>query len=360
MTIFKEMFIANVKELIRDRDGLFWLLAFPVIFIFIFGIVFSGTDESTFNIGIVTQSENIMIKQMIEGISDIQTFNVTQGTEEDELQALERGDRSLVLMVPDIDFNKVSQGQPIEIPVYYDASQSTTNQVLLPVIGQIFSQMEDMITGQVRIFEIQPQPMQTKELTDFDYILPGILAMSLMQLGLFGSLQFMNLREQKIIRGLGVTPLPRSTILSSEILLRVIVSLVQTFIIVAIGKLVFGVTIVGNILVLCGIVILGALTFTALGYMLIAFSKTLEAGRGIIQVVQFPMMFLSGTFFPITMMPKYIQPVVKAIPLTYLGDALRHVMVGATASYNLLTDLGILTAWLVVTLVLAIRFWKWE
>lgn len=216
------------------------------------------------------------------------------------------------------------------------------------------------LTQRPQIFTIDTETVQAQRLSNFDYILPGILAMALMQLGLFGSFQFLSLREQKIIRGLGVTPLPRSTILSSEILVRLIVALIQTFLIVIIGQTVFGVTIVGNLFKMSGIVILGSLTFISLGYMLISFASSMESGRGIVQVVQFPMMFLSGIFFPVEIMPDYIKPVVKAIPLTYLGDALRQEMVGATPAYSMTTNLLVLTAWLVVTLMMAVKFWKWE
>ena len=184
--------------------------------------------------------------------------------------------------------------------------------------------------------------------------------MSLMQLGLFGGLQFLSLREKGIIRGLGVTPLPRSVLLSSEILLRLIMALVQTFIIIFIGKIVFDVQIVGNLLQVAGIVILGALTFISFGYMLISFANSEESGQGLFQVVQFPMMFLSGIFFPINIMPDYIKPVVKAIPLTYLGDALRQTMVGASAEYAMQTNILVLLGWLLATMLISVKLWRWE
>ena len=184
--------------------------------------------------------------------------------------------------------------------------------------------------------------------------------MAIMQLRLFGSFQFLSLREQKIIRGLGVTPLPRTTLLGSEIMVRLILALVQTTLVLLIGTIVFNVTIIGSIIKLAGLAILGALTFISLGYMLISFASSMESGEGLVQVVQFPMMFLSGIFFPISIMPDFIKPVVKAIPLTYLGDALRQVMVGAPPEYAMSTNLLILAAWLIATLLVTVKFWRWE
>jgi ABC-2 type transport system permease protein len=194
----------------------------------------------------------------------------------------------------------------------------------------------------------------------FDYILPGILAMALMQLGLFGALQFLSLRERKIIRGLSLTPLSRSSILSSEILLRILVGFVQTVIIIILGVTVFDFSLDGNIFKIFLVVFLGALTFVSLGYMLICFVKTMEAGNGLAQVVQLPMIFLSGVFFPVDMMPSFMQPVVKIIPLTYLADLLRQVMIGIPGQFSLTQNLLVLSLWLVATFIITVKFWRWE
>jgi ABC-2 type transport system permease protein len=146
----------------------------------------------------------------------------------------------------------------------------------------------------------------------------------------------------------------------SEIVVRLGMGIIQTATIVVIGFLVFGVTVTGNLIGVLGTVILGASVFITLGYFLVSFTKTEESAQGLIQVVQFPMMFLSGIFFPVEGMPAFLKPVVNAIPLTYLVDILRLVMVGLPSTYGLWTDLAILGGWLTVCMALAIRFFKWE
>ncbi|MCK4260118.1 MAG: ABC transporter permease [Halanaerobiales bacterium] len=360
MKIFKEMFVASVKDMVRDRASLFWFFAFPLIFIFIFGIVFSGGGDINYYVGVVNESNDPIIAKIVEGINSVPAFNVTTGTKEEELKAIKEGHRNTVLIIPDISVQDLYKGETIDIPLYVDGSDTTNNQILTSIFDKVFVGIENNITGKSRLFNIKQQPIQSKQLSNFDYILPGILAMSIMQLGLFGSLRFLSLKEQKIVRGLAVTPLPRNIIISSEFLLRLLMSMVQTFLILFIGQGVFGVTIIGSVFKVAGIVILGALTFISMGYLLISFAKTQESGNGIIQAIQFPMMFLSGTFFPIAIMPDYIKPVVRALPLTYLGDALRQVMIGATPMFSLSTDLLVLVAWLVGCTILAIKFWKWE
>ncbi len=360
LRIFRKMFLANFKEFFRDRASLFWMFAFPLIFTFIFGLVFSGNGGTTHSIGLAVERRTPVNARLIESFKEISSFKVSTGTLDEELEELKEGNRRMVLKLPGITEGDVRNRVTSRVELFYSKGETRTNQALISAIREIFTGIERNITGDKPLFQLDSTPLETRELSEFDYVMPGILAMALMQLGLFGVFQFMSLRENKVIRGLAVTPLPRDTLFESEVALRLLVAIIQTFLIVLVGRAVFGVQIVGNLLLLAGLVILGAATFVSMGYMLASFSRTLEGGRNLIQTVQFPMMFLSGIFFPVEMMPDYIRPVVQAIPLTYLGDALRQVMVGFTPEYALLTDVLVLTGWLIVSTALAVKFWKWE
>jgi ABC-2 type transport system permease protein len=107
-------------------------------------------------------------------------------------------------------------------------------------------------------------------------------------------------------------------------------------------------------------VLLGSLTFIALGYVIGSFAPTEEAANGMTSVVQFPLMFLSGTFFPIDAMPDALRAVARAMPLTYLGDALRQVMVDGTPFSPLWVCFAVLAGWLVVCFGIAFRFFRWQ
>jgi ABC-2 type transport system permease protein len=130
---------------------------------------------------------------------------------------------------------------------------------------------------------------------------------------------------------------------------------VQTIIIVGVGSAFFGVQVSGSLLLAAGFVALGAVSFLALGYVLASFTRTEEAANGITQVVQFPMMFLSGVFFPIDAMPQFLQSIARLIPLTYLADALRQVMVGGTAFAPLWVCAAVLLGWSMLTTRLQTR-----
>lgn len=360
LRIFGHMFVANAKQFIRDKPTLFWILAFPILFTLIFGIVFSGGTNPTYNIGLVIGGNNQVTKGVKEGLTRVPVFKLTTGSYNDELQALRNGKRSLIIDLRGAKPTEIATGESIDVEILYNKDQSGTSQALIASVREVLSTIERKMTSAPKIFSVTSSAVQSEQLSQFDYLLPGILAMAIMQLGLFGVFQFLSLRDQQVIRGLAVTPLPRVTIFQSEVLLRLIVAVFQALLIVAVGWGFFNVTISGSPLLILGLVLLGALTFVSMGYMVASFASSLESGQMIIQVIQFPMMFLSGIFFPLEIMPSYIRPVVRAIPLTYLGDALRQSMVNVPSDYSLVLDVSVLAGWLAVSSFLAIRYWRWE
>ncbi|HHY47605.1 MAG TPA: ABC transporter permease [Firmicutes bacterium] len=378
MNAFRELFMASFKDMVRERMNLFWFLGFPILFIFLFGTIFSSGGNVKYDVGLAYDSEGPLVHEISAGLGAVPAFTLHTGTLDEELAMLKKGKRRLVVEVPSISLPSIGSpqsirslqstgflqsgevGGPIKISVYYDQSHQITSQVLLPVARQVLDEVERRITGRPRVFEVVAEPVQRAKLSDIDFLLPGILAMALMQLGLFGSLRVVSLREQKILKSLGATPLPRGWLIGAEVAIRILMAMVQACAIIAIGQAVFNVNIIGSWFSILGSVFLGAVTFVSMGYMLVSFARTEESGQGIIQLVQFPMMFLSGIFFSVEIMPSFLRPVVTAMPLTYLGDLLRQVMVGAPPIYSISTDLLVLCSWTIVTLVLAARLWKWE
>jgi len=363
MNTFVKLYIAEVKEYIRDRMAVFWTMAFPLLFIVMFGLIFSGGDSGfSLDVGLVTQGSDSASAGLVEGFRRMPIFELTESADlESELAALRAGDRDMVVVLPDDLSQSFAAGQSSTVEVYYDPSSQTTSQVGLNVLREMFNATEQKIRGTSPLFQIEQKQIQAKPLRNIDFLVPGILAMSLMQLGLFATAQpLVSLREQGVLRRLGATPLPRSIVLTSHVAFRLTVGLAQTAIILALGNLVFKVQIGDNLLLLALIVVLGMLLFVALGFAIAGLAKTSESAAGIAQLVNFPMMFLSGLFFPLEFMPAFLQPVAAVLPLTYIADALRQVMVDAPPTNSMSTNLLLMGVWLVVAIGLAVKLFRWE
>ncbi len=361
MSAFLHLYIASLKEFVRDRMTIFWTLAFPLVFVILFGVIFAGGGDSQFDVGLVVEDQGQPAQQIASILRQVPVFKLSETGHDAEITALKRGDRRAVIILPDGISKDIAAKQPAPISIFYDPANQQAWQIVLTVTRQVLDQVDRQITGTQPAFVLDEETVQAAQLRSIDYLLPGILAMALMQLGLFGTAQpLVSLRDQGVLRRLSATPLPRWTILASQIALRLTIALAQTVIILGFGVIGFGVPLQGNPLMLLGMVIVGALTFIALGYMVAAFSKNQDTASGISSLLNFPMMFLSGLFFPVEFVPGFLQPIIRIIPLTYLVDAIRQIMIGTNPLFPLPVDVGVLAVWFVAALALSIRFFKWE
>jgi ABC-2 type transport system permease protein len=383
MSAFMTLTAANIRSFVRDRTALFWTFAFPVIFILLFGAIFSGGGTPSYNVGWVDQDGTAASALLRNGFAGVPLLKLKDGSLSASLDAMRKGSLNGVVVVPKgygaaiaaargssaagagtraaATAGPIAAGPgTVPLDVYTDPSQQTSSATIRQVVAQVVSTTNLALLGGRPILATVDRSLQTQDLSNAAFLVPGILGMALMQLGVFGAVPLVAQREKLILKRLGATPLPRWTLVGSNVVLRLLIGIGQAVLILGIGVAVFGVTVLGALWLMVAIVVLGALTFISIGYVVASFARTEDAANGIVQVIQFPMMFLSGVFFPIEIMPSLLRPVAAVLPLTYLGDALRQVMVGGSPYAPLPLDLGILTAWFVVCLAISARFFRWE
>src|SRR5436190_549680 len=348
---------ANIRSYTRDRAALFWTLAFPLIFILMFGFIFQGGTTPGLNLGWADEDGTPASASLREAFDSLSGVDVIAGDREASLATMRDGKVDAVIVVPGGYGNAVASGAgatgPTNIVVYTDPSRSnlagSVQQTVAAVLGVV------NLGGRPPLVVAHQETLQTENLNFISYFVPSMLGLSVMQVGIFAAIPLVADREKLILKRLAATPLKRWQLVGSNVLMRLLIALVQAVIIVSVGVLFFGVEITGPLALTVFFVSLGAVAFLALGYVIASFAKTEDSANGITSVVQFPMMFLSGTFFPIDAMPAPLQTVARLIPLTYLSDALRQVMVGGAAFAPLAVCAGVLLGWLVVCFGIASR-----
>jgi len=363
MRAFVALFSAELRHFLRERMALFWMILFPVLLMLLLGFVFGGSEGSIkIKLGVVGNVNDPAVQGLITGLSQVPLISeIKTDSLEEELSALKGRRLDGVLVIPADLGSKLHGQENITFSLYYDASLITTRQVLISVLQEFLARSEEMLTRVVRRFSLSPVPIQIHRLRGIDYMVPGFVAMTLMQLGLFGIAgTLIAWRERKILRRFWAAPLKRSTFTAVFISHNLLISLVQAAIILSVGALVFHVTILGQYALMAGLTILGAITFISLGYLVASVARTVEGGNALLQMLNLPMMFLSGIFWPVEWMPGVLKPVVYALPLTYLGDALRQVMVEATPLVPLWLDVAVLSAWTLISSVAAAKSFRWE
>ena len=351
---------ANIKSFTRDRSALFWTLAFPLIFIFLFGSIFSGGNNDR-TIGFADLDASPASGQLKSAFDDVDGVKLVDGDEADLVARMKTGEVSAVIVVPKGYGETVAaKATPASVTVYTDPSQSSADAGTRQLVGFILSAVNQAATGQPPAVTPSFQSIQTNDLTFISYLVPSILGMSLMQLGVFAAIPLVADRQKLILKRLHATPLRRWQLVGSNVLMRLLIGIVQTVIIVGVGSAFFDVEISGSWLLIGALILLGSLGFIALGYVIASFAATEDSANGMTSAVQFPLMFLSGTFFPIDQMPDALRAVARVLPLTYLGDGLRQVMVDGTPFAPLWVCFAFLAVWLVVCFGIAARFFKWQ
>jgi ABC-2 type transport system permease protein len=352
MQSFWAMVLANLKMTVRNRQALFWNLAFPAIFILIFGAVFDQDEGVSFDVGIAG-AESPYREAVVAALEESDSFDLHVGDQDEELDQLRDSDRQYVLV-----FGEQPAGQDVApVQVYYDEAQGPNGQVGLTILSQVMTQAAG---GENRL-PITTQPIESLAIDYIDFFVPGILAMSLMNSGMIGlASAFVTYREKGILRRIRATPFPLSSFIAARILSQLVTSVMQAVILIGLGMLLFDLSITGNIMSVLLMVILGSLAFLSLGFVISAFARNQEAADSLANALSFPMLFLGGVFFPVDSAPEWLQPLMRIIPLRYLVDGLREIMVrGATLS-DVWLDIVIMLATGAVGFMLALRFFRWE
>jgi ABC-2 type transport system permease protein len=352
MRPFLAMVKANLKMTARNRQALFWNLAFPAIFILIFGAVFNNDSGVNYDVGI-SGADSQYRQSVVQALESIDGIKVHVGDETKELKALKDNDRDYVLVFGAPVARQL--GAPVQIS--YDQTQGPSAQVGINVLSQVLMS----VAGGENAVPITTQPIETLDIKYIDFFIPGILGMALMNSGIIGlSTAFVTYREKGILRRIKVTPFSLTSFILARIVTTLIVAVLQAVILIGLGRLIYGFSLRGNPLLILLTVIIGGLAFLSIGFALSGMAKNTETAASYANLVTFPMLFLAGTFFPIDALPAWLQGFTRILPLRYLIDALREPMMRGRGIGSTWVDLVVLLGVFVVAMAVAVRFFKWD
>lgn len=353
MRPFRKLLVASLKEFMRDRTSLSFTIILPLLLVAFFGFAYSDstTHLSVGVVGLRSQLETSSVVKILRGESGV---TIEYGSKSTEMARLHDGTIDAVLT-----------GSPSgarSAHFYYDRGDAT----VALAVGTLSADVAHGGTaikpsGRARAFAVSG--LSNSRL---DFVIPGILATAIMWLGIFAAIPLVQQREQQVLRRLAVTPLARWRLVLAQVLGRLFVSLAQALLVLAAARLLFGVPIgsevgsgIGALGVVAALVLLGALGFVAIGYAVAALSSTQSGAHAWAQLLTMPMLLLSGVFFPIALMPGALKPIIGILPLTYLADALRQTAFSGQHFVPIQADLGALAVWVLIPLVIAIRYFRW-
>ncbi len=356
----RSMIKASLQAILRSPSAIVFTIAFPLIFILVFG--FLG-NETHFTIKVASAPGSDTTSPLYQVLRHVDALKWVATKDAAGIKKLlQQGD-----IVATIDIKKLPEGQKPEYAILLDAASSEMNKAkqLEALINNIVQMQDPEISK--RLSEIVTTKLKVSEVREYksiDFILPGQLSFSLLASGVFGTaFVFFNLRQTLVLKRFFATPVRRETIVLSEGISRMLFQILGSIIIITLGHFAFGFTLANgiytfiNMLLVCA---LGLLVFMGFGFIISSVAKSESAIPPFSNLITLPQFLLAGTFFSIDNFPKWLQPFCRVLPLTYLNDALRRISFDGASLWDVRIDLLILIIWGIIIYGLASRLFKWE
>jgi ABC-2 type transport system permease protein len=359
---FRGLTIASMKMYFRNRTALFFSLFFPIVFIGIFGFIFKNSSAS-FKIDLSNQSQTELSQQFTTAVGNVPAFKIKHVSEAQGATDLDKNNADLVVIIPP-DFGQTAHGRlvPSQVVAHFNKANPQNGQAAAQIIQQLGGSFNDSISRQPKVITLDASGVATKNLSYIDFLLPGMVGLSIMQLGIFSvAFGFVSYKTTGALRRLQATPVHPSDFLTAQAITRLIVAILQTILLAGMGIALFGFHLAPSSWVpFLVLALLGSAVFQAFGFAIAGWAKNEDQAQPVAQLIQFPMMFLSGTFFPRDGFPHLLQIITAYLPLTFLTDALRQVANNSATLWGVRTDLLGLIIWGVVAGAVAVRVFSWE
>ncbi len=336
---------ARLKELRREPEVIFWLFVFPILLALGLGIAFRDKPPDVSRVAIVSSPFADQAIQWLQNSPQHAQVHAEIVPEREALNRLRMGKYDLVI-APKAD-------QTFEYR--YDPARPES------VLAK--SMVDDALqTGAGRANPLATTAVKTEERGTryIDFLIPGLLGMNLMGSGMWGiGFALVEMRQRKLLKRFLATPMRRGDFLLALSTSRLILMVAELATLLGFGVLVFKLPVLGSWATILLISAIGALSFAALGLLSASRAQKIESASGIINLIMMPMWIFSGVFFSYERFPAMVQPLIKALPLTALNDALRATILEGASLASQQSRILVMLVWGVLSFVIALRWFRW-
>ncbi len=344
---------------LRNRVGLFFALIFPLILILIFGAIFSGGSSGPTTVYVQNFDHGSVSVQFINALNNTSSLRlVPVSVSENFSSYLSSHSASDGLVIPSDFSTNFAAGNSVNVTVYGNPSSSTSATVSGTVSAIINAFNLKRVGGTATIGMVQTTVIG-QSFKYVDFLIPGLIGFSVLISPMFSLVNISALyKKTKLFKQFSLTPLSKSEWLVSKILWYIFLGVISFVLMVLAGELLFGAHVLLSVW-LIPFLILGPMFFASLGMLVGTVAKSVETAGVVGQVITFPMMFLSGTFFPVSFMPTYLQSIAHFLPLFYVIEGLNAVMIYSNFAQATI-DLLIVAILGIGTLLAAAKLFKWR
>lgn len=359
---FRSLTVASMKMYFRNVSAVFFTLVIPVFLVVIFGVLNSGDGGGSIHIAVTNKSNTQLSQNFEKALKEVKAFKVDNASEKDAREELGKGKIDLQVVIPE-EFGQLSQNglKPATVAAYYNQGKPGNGQTAGLIIGQVLSQYNAKINNTPQVLVFKNTGVKTNNLGYIDYLLPGIIAMTIMQLGIFSvAFGFISFKTSGALRRMQATPLHPINFIAAQSTTRVIIGMMQVLLLLGIGVYAFNMHLIGSLFNMLIMALIGMATFLAIGFGIAGWAKDENQAAPVANLISFPMLFLSGTFFPREAFPEYLKRITDVLPLTFLADGLRQIANEGATLWTVRGDILGLLIWALIAFVIAVRVFKWE
>ena len=370
----------DLTELYRNRLGLVLLVLMPLFMMVMVGFIYPSGNSAPTNLPVALVNEDAgygnstflgqnftMALLHINNVTS--TFALSNATSADDIRSLvQKGDIEGGIIIPSNFTASIVAGQQGTLIIVTDQSNPQVSATIQAALSVVFDQLGTAFAlqklNQTSLAVVKPFSVQTVGVVSgtpsyFDFIAPGIMAMTVMMSVMTGlPVAISQEKEVGTLDGMMVAPINRLSIILGKTLGQTARGLLQGVVILILAAVLFHVAIQGSILLVFALLLLGVFSFVGLGIVITSFAKDQETAQMMMMTLMFPMMFLSGVFFPIQQMPWYMQDISRVLPLTYASQALRKVMVLGAGIPDIYTELTVMIVFGAIMTAIAVPVFR--
>jgi len=358
--------IVSIKSFYREKTAVFFRIAFPVILILVFGTIFMNQDNVRFDFYVQDLDGTNSSAELVKTLEHNEKFKITKiDPVIDATQYARDKKLNLVVVIPkDYESSLIKRvkrkdlNASVTITYIYDPS-STSVATKMQILNSFFAEINQKMSGKPSFITPAEVSILNRKYRFIEFFVPGIIAMTVMTASLFGAVNVnAELRQKGVIKKLSTTPITHTDWILSNVMYQFLLSVISTISILLVSYAVFDASLQLNFW-LPVFVVLDVFAFVGIGMILTCVAKEAESAAAAANAIMFPMMFLSGTFFPVEMMPGFLQKFSRILPLYYVNEGLRASMIFVDNMIALRCSviIGIFAA---VVFVLGMMTTKWE
>lgn len=355
----------STKRFFRDKLSIFFGIGFPLIFLFVFGSLNSGSGNVSFNVALINKSDSQFAQQFVKNTENSGVLKVNKDVTSLDAakEKMSRSELDAAIILPE-NFGDVQKGGKTpagQAEVVYTQNDEQSGRALSSILDSEFKEINAKFVDTKAPFSVKSTALNEKSLTAFDYTFAGLLGFAIIGMGIFGPVNvFPELKKMGILRRLSTTPLRVWQYFLSTMISQAVIGLVSLTVMFVVAIWAFHLQVVGNYLELGVFMVLGIITILGIGLALGGWAKNERQAAPLSNIIVFPMMFLSGTFFPRFLMPDWLQNISGLLPLSPIIDGIRMITTEGKHLIDILPQLGLIGIWVVIIYIIAFRVFRWE